>query len=89
MDWRVALTSFLTLVLAELGDKTQLLAMSLAASSKKPWMVFLGGSAALMLLTGLAAFFGEAITRAVPEAILRRVSAGMFVCMGVWLWFKK
>ena len=89
MDWRVFLTAFLTLFVAEVGDKTQFAAMTLSASSKKPWAVFLGGAAALALLTGLAAFFGGAVTRVVPEPVLRRVSAAMFVVIGFWMWFKK
>jgi putative Ca2+/H+ antiporter (TMEM165/GDT1 family) len=88
MDSRVFLTAFLTLFLAELGDKTQIAVMSLSASTKKPWAVFLGGTLALATLTGLAAVFGEAITRAVPELVLRRVSAVLFVGMGAWMWFK-
>jgi putative Ca2+/H+ antiporter (TMEM165/GDT1 family) len=88
MDWRVFLSSFLTLFFAELGDKTQLAVMSLSSSSRKPWTVFLGGTLALALLTGIAAFFGGAITRVVPETVLRRVSAVLFVLMGGWLWFK-
>jgi putative Ca2+/H+ antiporter (TMEM165/GDT1 family) len=88
MDLRVLLTSFLTLFLAEVGDKTQLAVMSLSASTKKPWTVFIGGSLALVVLTAIAAFFGEAITRVVPELVLRRISASLFVIIGVWLWVK-
>jgi putative Ca2+/H+ antiporter (TMEM165/GDT1 family) len=88
MDFRVFTSAFLTLFVAEVGDKTQLAVMTLSASTKKPWTVFLGGTLALALLTGLAAFFGETITKAVPEVVLRRVSASLFVVIGVWIWVK-
>ena len=89
MDRQVFIGAFLALFVAELGDKTQLAVLTLSASSRKPWSVFLGGAAALVLLTGIAALVGEAVSRAVPAVILRKLSAGMFVAMGVWIWFKK
>ncbi len=88
MDLRVFLTAFLTLFLAEIGDKTQIAVMSLSASTKKPWAVFLGGTLALAVLTAIAAFFGETITRVVSETVLRRVSATLFILIGGWMWFK-
>jgi putative Ca2+/H+ antiporter (TMEM165/GDT1 family) len=40
MDLRILLTTFGIIFLAEMGDKTQLAAMTMAADSKKPWAVF-------------------------------------------------
>ena len=40
MDLRVLLTTFGIIFLAEMGDKTQLAAMTMAADTKKPWAVF-------------------------------------------------
>lgn len=88
MDWRVALTAFTTLFLAELGDKTQLAAVTMSASTKKPLSVFVGGALALAAVTGLGVLFGEALVRAVPELYLRRAASAAFVGMGVWMWFK-
>ena len=42
MDWRVILTTFGVIFLAELGDKTQLAAMTLAAQTRRPWAVLIG-----------------------------------------------
>ena len=44
MDWRVFLTTFGTIFLAEMGDKTQLAAMTMAAETKKPLTVFVSAS---------------------------------------------
>lgn len=44
MDYRVFVTTFATLFLAEMGDKTQLAAINLTASTKQPLSVFLGGT---------------------------------------------
>ena len=53
MDLRVLLTTFGVIFLAEMGDKTQLAAMTMAADSKKPWAVFIGASLALVAVSGL------------------------------------
>ena len=47
MDWRVFLTTFGVIFLAEMGDKTQLAAMTMSAQTKKPWAVFIGSALAL------------------------------------------
>ena len=47
MDWRVMLTTFGVIFLAEMGDKTQLAAMTMAAQKKSPWAVFIAASLAL------------------------------------------
>lgn len=83
MDLRVFATTFATLFLAEMGDKTQLAAITMAASTKKPLSVFLGGAAALAAVTGLGVLFGEGVVRLVPEIWLRRGAATLFIVMGV------
>jgi len=87
MDFRVFATTFVTLFLAEMGDKTQLAAVSLAASTKRPLSVFLGGAAALAAVTGLGVLFGESLLRLVPEAYVRRGAALLFVAIGLFMWF--
>lgn len=88
MDWKLAATTFAAIFLAEMGDKTQLLVITLTSSSRKPVSVFLGAAAALVLVTLLGALLGELVTRWVPEQILKRSAAVLFVAIGVWTWFK-
>lgn len=89
MDYRIFAMTFVTLFLAEMGDKTQLAAINLSASTKQPLSVFLGGTAALAAVTGLGVLFGEGIARAVPEIYLRRGAAVLFVVIGASMWFKR
>ena len=88
MGWNQFLAAFAALFLAELGDKTQLVVITMSASSKRPLAVFLGGSLALVVLTGIGAIAGEAITKVIPELLLRRTSALLFVAIGIWTWCK-
>ena len=81
-------TTLIAFFLAEMGDKTQLAAVNLSASTKQPLSVFLGGTAALAAVTGLGVLFGEGIMRLVPEIYIRRGAAALFVGIGVFMWFK-
>lgn len=86
MNWKVLSTAFAIIFLAELGDKTQLAAMSLAASTRRPWEVFLGGALALAAVTALGVAAGHLAGRWLPEALVRKAAALLFVGAGVWLW---
>jgi Ca2+/H+ antiporter, TMEM165/GDT1 family len=88
MAWNQFITAFIAIFLAELGDKTQIAMITMSASSKNALSVFLGGASALVLLTGIAVVAGEAVTRYVPESMLSKISAVLFVLIGIWTWFK-
>lgn len=87
MDWKVFLSTFALLFVAELGDKTQLAVISMTSKYSKPWPVFVGATVALALVTLLGVAFGEAVCRVVPEPLLTKVSALAFVVMGALMWF--
>ena len=70
--------------LAEIGDKTQLLAFILAARFKKPVPIILGILAATIVNHGLAGALGAWITSAISPQILRWVLGLSFIGMAVW-----
>lgn len=70
--------------LAEIGDKTQLLAFLLAARFKKPLPIILGILAATIVNHGLAGALGAWITSNVSPDILRWVLGASFIGMAVW-----
>ena len=70
--------------LAEIGDKTQLLAFILAARFKKPLPIILGILAATLVNHGLAGALGAWITASVGPGILRWVLGLSFLGMAVW-----
>jgi len=87
MDWKVLLTSFGVLFLAELGDKTQLAVVVLTAETKKPLGVFFGAVLALALVTLLGVVLGSVIQQWIPLNILRKAAALGFVTLGVVIFF--
>lgn len=70
--------------LAEIGDKTQLLAFLLAARFKKPVPIILGILAATVVNHGLAGAVGAWITHSISPDILRWVLGTSFIGMAIW-----
>ena len=72
------------IALAEIGDKTQLLAFILAARFKKPLPIIAGILAATLLNHGLAGLLGAWITTVISPDVMRWVLGGSFLGMAIW-----
>jgi putative Ca2+/H+ antiporter (TMEM165/GDT1 family) len=83
MDWRVFLTTFGVIFLAEMGDKTQLAAMTMAAQSKKPWAVFIAAAVALTAVSAIGVVVGSVVGEYVPLIWVKRVAALSFIVIGI------
>ena len=83
MDWRVLFTTFGIIFLAEMGDKTQLVAITMAAEKKRPWEVFLGASLALAVVSAVGIIVGTALGQYLPIEWIKRVAGAAFVIIGV------
>jgi putative Ca2+/H+ antiporter (TMEM165/GDT1 family) len=83
MDWRVLLTTFGVIFLAEMGDKTQLAAMTMAAQSKKPWAVLIGAAMALTAVSAIGVLAGTLLGNYLPLIWIKRVAAIAFIVIGV------
>ena len=70
--------------LAEIGDKTQLLAFILAARFKRPIPIILGIVCATLINHGLAGALGAWITSVVSQDVLRWVLGASFIGMAIW-----
>ncbi len=89
MEWKIIGTAFLTLFLAELGDKTQLAVITMTAKTDNKLAVFIGASLALIVVTLLAVLFGGLLTQYVPAEWLQRIVAAAFIVVGVLMLFGK
>lgn len=83
MDWKIFLTAFGTIFLAELADKTEFAVFSLVSKTKSPWTVFWGAMLAFGLATLIAVLLGEVVAKFIPVNILRFISAGIFILIGI------
>ena len=79
------LITFPTVALAELGDKTQLLVLMLAARFRRPGAVLLGLLAGSAINAGLAVIGGSVLDRLVPESWLNFGVALAFIAIGLWM----
>ena len=85
MDWKIFLTVFDSVFIAELGDKTQLATMLFAADKEvSRTTVFLAASAALVVASGLGVMAGSVLTQMISEKILHYVAGAGFIVIGVF-----
>jgi putative Ca2+/H+ antiporter (TMEM165/GDT1 family) len=82
MDWKTFWVTFTTIFLAEMGDKTQLAALVMAAETRLPLAVFSGACTALVLATLLGVVFGSQVAHWLPPALLKKAAGLAFVLMG-------
>ncbi len=85
--WAVFGSTFLTIFLAELGDKTQLATLLMSAESQSPWVVFLGASAALVTTSLLGVMVGRWIaSRFTPKTIEIAAGISLLLISATLLW---
>ena len=82
MDLSLLISTFLTVFLAELGDKTQLATVALSGTSDRPLAVFVGSSSALVLASLLGAMAGGSIANLIPTEWLQLAAAVGFLIIG-------
>jgi putative Ca2+/H+ antiporter (TMEM165/GDT1 family) len=83
MDLRVLLTTFGVVFLAEMGDKTQLAAMTMAAQTRQPWAVLIGASLALACVSAIGVAVGTVVVQYVALEWIKRAAALAFIGIGI------
>lgn len=85
--WREFVTAFITIFLAELGDKTQLATLLITAESQSPWVVFAGAAAALVTTSFLGVLLGRWLaSRLAPGVLQTATGASLLVIAVLLLW---
>lgn len=85
MDWKLFLTVFVSIFIAEIGDKTQLAAMAYSANSNKTWIIAIGVVAGLALAGLLGVFLGRWLGGLISPRYIGLGSGIMFVLIGCWI----
>lgn len=80
----VFLTTTIAFFLVEMGDKTQVATVALAARYHSIWHVAAGTTLGMMLANVPAVYLGEAATKIVPMSVVRIGAASLFAIIGVW-----
>ncbi len=89
MDWKVFLTVFAAVFIAELGDKTQLATMLFAADREVSKLtVFFAASAALVLASAIGVLAGSLLSNYVSERLLHYVAGVGFILIGAWTLYR-
>ena len=89
MDWKILLTVFVTIFVAELGDKTQLATLLFATDKEVSKMaVFIGASLALVLTSAMGVLAGSVISNYISEKQLHYIAGIGFIAIGLWTLLK-
>lgn len=87
MDWKLFVTTFVTIFLAELGDKTQFAAVAASAQSKSVLEVLLAVVLALAFAGALGVLAGKFLAAFLDPQWMRIISGSLFLAIGVWVLF--
>jgi putative Ca2+/H+ antiporter (TMEM165/GDT1 family) len=79
---------FLTFLLAELGDKTQLAVIPLAATSSSVFSIWSGATLGMVTVNGAGIFVGNKIKEIISESYVKKIAAALFFIFGVLFIYK-
>ncbi len=89
MDWKILMTVFGSVFVAELGDKTQLATMLFASDKEVSKMtVFLGAALALVVSSAIGVAAGSLLSQYVSPKQLQYVAGAGFIIIGIWTLLK-
>ncbi len=86
-EWAVFSSTFVTILLAEIGDKTQLTTLLMTAESHEPWIVFAGAGTALVTTSLLGVLLGKWLsTRLDPKTIETAAGISLLLISATLFW---
>jgi len=87
--WKVFITTFSVMFIAELGDKTQLAVISLASRYRSPVVVFIAASLAMVTATAIGTAVGSSLPAIIGSKAIKIVSGAIFIIFGLLILFEK
>ena len=85
MDWKIFASTFVTIFLAEMGDKTQFAALAASSQTKSTVSVLLAVVLALGLAGTLGVIFGKYLGTFLSPTMMKYVSGTLFILVGIWV----
>ncbi|WP_448562742.1 TMEM165/GDT1 family protein [Trichothermofontia sp.] len=89
LNWGASLgifsSTFLTVFLAEMGDKTQITVLLMSAESQSPWLVFLGAGSALIMTSLLGVLVGHWLSHHFPPRLLETAAGALLLLIAIGL----
>ena len=85
MDWKIFFTTFVTIFVAEIGDKTQFAAMAAASQTKSILPVLIAVVIALGAAGSLGVLGGRVLSEFLDPKWMKLISGGLFILMGAWI----
>lgn len=90
MHWKTFATVFVTVLVAEMGDKTQLATLLFSADRQtSKWVVFAGAALALTAAAGIGVLIGSQLERFVSPKLLKTIAGVGFLAIGAWTLLSK
>jgi Ca2+/H+ antiporter, TMEM165/GDT1 family len=83
--WLVFSSTFITIFLAEMGDKTQLVTLLMSAESQDPWTVFIGSALALIATSLIGVLIGFWLSKKLAPETLDLSVAILLLLITAWL----
>jgi len=85
MDWKILATVFVSVFIAEMADKTQLVTLLFAADKEvSKWTVFFGSATALVLTSAIGVIAGAALSQVINVKMMSLIAGAGFVVIGIW-----
>ncbi|GMT48794.1 MAG: UPF0016 family membrane protein [bacterium] len=84
MDFKVLISTFGLIFLAELGDKTQIATLTFSMESKSPFSVFIGSATALVCTSFIAVYGASYFSKWIPMEWIPRIAGVLFIILGVF-----
>ncbi len=85
MEWKLLLTVFGSIFVAEMADKTQLVTLLFAADKDvSKWVVFLGSASALVLASAIGVLAGSMLSHVISVRMMSMVAGSGFILIGAW-----
>ena len=89
MDWKIFFTTFGGIFFSELADKTQVVGITMASKSGKPFSVWLGSVSAYLIVTAISVFIGAALGKYLKPEWIRLGGGSLFILLGALMFFGK